>query len=184
MRSTLVTLALLAWILSCFDAVSYIRARENEIVAQAAGEQANAALISKEVAATRNDPATRERIDKDETAVQSDQAALQHATAARRNTAREQQALTADTAKLQADRIVQYNAQDDARRAADPQIAAAREDVDLYRNSAAKWHAIRVRDRSFTQGLLALWGGVLVLGLLSARRRSVIPPMIANGHSH
>lgn len=184
MRTSVLILAVLAWVLSCFDAVSYVRAGENESFAQAAQARTTTLLVARESAAISDNSPTQQNLEKDQLAIRADELALQDARKAHRDTEAQQQALAADQAKLQADRIVSYDAQEEARSNADPQIAAARENVDLYQKTAADWRATRERDVTLAHGLIGLWAVVIALGFWTARRRTGLPPMVAHGSGH
>lgn len=177
MRSALLVLLLFAWVFSCFDAVSYVRARENEQIAQTGVAKATDALATRETAAESDNDLVQQKLEKEQIAIQTDQAMLQAAKRTGKNAAREQQLLTADQTKLQADRIVEGNTQDYTRANPDPQVAAARENVEIYQKQEAVWHATRERDITLSHGLAALWLAIIGLGFWTLQSRPAAPPL-------
>lgn len=174
MRTFALVLGLAAWLLSCAIGFSYVRARENAEIAEAAAQKADDTLTARVTAADANNELTERRLH-DQRAVQRDELALGDAQTAGRDTSREQQALAEDRAKLEADRTSRYGGEDLARPTPDPQIAAARDDLDLYEKAASRWRAIQARDVKLIYALGGLWVLVAVVGFASPRRRHGSP---------
>ncbi len=171
MRRFLLFLALVAWVVSCFDAVSYFRARDNERMSQSNATKASDALIARENSTATNNDIVRQKIEKDQIAVQTDEQMLASAQKRHKDSFREEQLLATDRARLDADRIVDYSSQDYARANPDPQVAATRESLDIYRQSVAVSQATEARDITLTRGLVGLWFVILVLGFFTAKAR-------------
>lgn len=175
MKSLVLFLAMSAWVLSCFDAVSYFRARDNERISEAGLAKASSALLARENAAENSSDSLRQKIEKDQAAVDADEQGLALAQKGHKNSSGEQQVLATDKAGLDADRIVGYDSQDYLRANPDPEVTAAKESLDTYRKSVAGSQANEARDTTLTRGLVVLWLVVMVLGFFAGKTRPAGP---------
>lgn len=150
-------LVCLAWVLSCFDAVSYFHAGEQQHLAEHRLQGATAAATSTGLLAGEDAEHVRERLERDQVAVAGDQLAVARAEHAGLDDGQEKQTLAADQAALQADRMMQYTVENFARQEPNPEVVAAADRVDVDRRLLAQLGVTRTRDRELSHFLIALW---------------------------
>ncbi len=173
MRNFAIVLGCLAWVLSCFDAVSYYHAAEQQHVVQTRLEKATAEAASTQAFAGQDGERLRERLRQDQAAVDNDQRALGKAHRAGPEDAQDRQALAADQAAVAADRMMQYTVENFTRAEPNPQVTAATDKVQTDRRLLAETVITKARDRRLTHVLLAFWvvvGGTALLAWRGGRR--------------
>jgi hypothetical protein len=183
MRNLVILLALTAWIASCFDAVSYMRATDNERVARVAEHTADGALAARETEADADNDVIRRKVEKDQLAVDTDEVMLQHAQNNTANTLRENHILNAEKATLAADRLIEFDSEDLARAAPDPEVTAARDSVQVYQRAAAEAQAVQARDAKLGRPLIVLWLSVVVLGFWTSRNHTGVSLLRMDPHT-
>lgn len=172
MRTFAIALGCLAWVLSCFDAVSYYRAGIEQQALEARLKTATTHAASAEASAGQDSAALSVRLTRDQAAIDTDQLAIARDGKLNLGDARDKQVLAADQAALQADRMMQYTVESFARTDPNPQVVAAENKVDLNKKRLADTVATRARDLSLSHVLLALWTLVVGTALIAFRRGS------------
>ena len=162
MRNFAIFLGCLAWVLSCFDAVSAYRAGEQQHAAEIRLRHATANAASAEAFAGQDSAHLQQRLKQDQAAVDSDKLALQRTQTQGAGDAQDRQSLAADQAALQADLLMQYTVENFARTDPDPRTVAAQNRVDMDRRLLADAIATKARDHTLAHALIAFW--VLVAG--------------------
>lgn len=171
MRTFAIALGCLAWVLSCFDAVSYYRAgtQQQDVEARLRATTANAAAAT--ASAGQDGAHLSARLMGDQAAVDADLAALKRDQKQNLSDAQDRQTLAADQAALQADRMMQYTVENFARTDPNPQVVEARNRVDRDRQLLVEVMATRKRDLKLSHALIALWALVSGTALLAFRGR-------------
>ena len=170
MRNFAIVLGCLAWILSCYDAVSYFRAGEQEHLVTARLQTATGAAASTESTANQDTAHIQQRLRRDEQAVAEDGRALDRAQKSGVGEAQAKQTLAADQAALQADRMMQYTVENFARADPDPRVVAAENRVDTDERLLAEIAATKRRDHTLAHFLIALWALAAGTAFLAFRR--------------
>ena len=170
-RSFAIALGCLAWMLSCFDAVSYYRAGARQRAIEVRLRNATAGAASVEAYAGRDSAHVSERLKRDGDAVARDRMALDRDGAQKLGDAQDKQALAADEAALAADRMMQYTVENFARTDPNPQVEAAVSEVDADRRMLADTVVTRARDVKLSHALIALWTLIVGTALLAFRRK-------------
>lgn len=183
MRLLLVALAFAAWVTTCLDTVSYMRARETQQTVQAQEQTADQTLASHAAQTESDNEPLRQKLDKDQSAVAADQLAVASARRRGLDVTHRRQTLAADTATLQQDRKLAFQNEDFMHTAMDPHLAAIRESLQIYENSAAAAQGIESRDLRLGGGILVLWIAVFALSIRAARSREHFPSFSASHRS-
>lgn len=169
MRTFAIALGCLAWVLSCFDAVSYYRAGTQQTTLQTRLKAASSHAASAEASAGQDGAQLSVRIVQDQAAIDNDQRALERDAKLQLGDAHDRQTLAADQAALQADRMMQYTLENFSRTDPNPQVVAAENRVDLDRKLLAETVATRKRDLKLSHALIAFWALVAGAGLIAFR---------------
>lgn len=175
-RSFAIALGCLAWMLSCFDAVSYYRAGTRQRTIEVRLRNATADAVSVEAYAGRDSAHVNERLKRDGDAIARDRIALDRDGTQKLGDAQDKQALAADEAALAADRMMQYTVENFARTDPNPRVEAAVSEVDVDRRMLADTVVTRARDVKLSHALIALWTLVAGTALLAFRRKLEDPP--------
>ena len=171
-RTFTIVLGCIAWVLSCFVAVSYFEADHQQQVLGKHLQSATAAAASVEAVAGRDGDRLKQRVERDQEAVTRDQLSLQKTGKLGAADAQGRQVLTADQAALQADRMMQYTLENFARSEPDPEVTGAIRKVDLNERQLADAVSTKERDRTLAHFLIALWaiaGGTAFLAFRGVR---------------
>lgn len=169
-RSFAIFLGCLAWVLSCFDAVSYYRAGVQQKSMEARLKVATTRAASAEAFAGQDSAKLSVRLLQDQAAIESDEIALGRDQKGKLSDAQDRQTLAADQAALQADRMMQYTVEAFAQTDPNPQVVAAVNKVDLDRRLLGEAFVTRKRDLKLSHALIALWVLVAGTALLAFRR--------------
>lgn len=171
-RSFAIALGCLAWVLSCFDAVSYYRAGIQQGTLETRLKTATSRAASAEAYAGQDSARLSIRMVQDQAAITNDQLALERDRKLNLGDARDKQTLAADQAALQADRMMQYTVESFAKTDPNPEAVAAENKVDLDQKLLVETVATRQRDLKLSHGLIALWAIVAGTALIAFRRKS------------
>ena len=162
-------LGIVAWILSCCDAVSYVRAHTTQRLVREKAANAAVDLSTQETVSGSDAARVQDRIQMDGRAVRSDQREIAAAQTQQRNPARAQQELAADLATLNADKMMAYTVENFSRTDPDPKLMQARDQVDVYQAALLEASVTMHRDIRFAYVLAAVWALVGITAFLAFR---------------
>lgn len=183
MRAFIFILALSAWIATCLDTVSYLRAHENERMAQVEERKADDTLAGQIAQNETDNEPLRDKLSRDQQLVDAERSAVASARQHGRNGSREQQVLDSANAMLRADRNLAFTNEAQVHTGNDPAIGAARENLEVYDAAVSRAQEFELRDAKFGQVIAGLWVGVIVLSLFNARSRTQIRALRVENHS-